>query len=113
MDKRTDRRLEISSKLIEMGNALIIEGKENKDFAISHTGSFLAFISTLMFDESDARLFGEICCMFSAKKMLQNLESNNNGLLEQLTQMNIEESFEDFIKRINKIREDDINSEEK
>ena len=109
MDKKIDRRLEISSKLIEMGNALIIEGKKNNDFTITQTGAFLIFMGGMMFDENDIQLFGQLCSMFSAKKILDNLENTNSELSELLKKKSNEESYEDFIKRINKLREDNDN----
>lgn len=99
-----DRHLELSSKLLEMGQALIIEGNKGGDLTIAQTGSFLVVLSTLLFDEKDMILFNQICSMFSAKKILENMEATNNEISNYIKQKGGEESYEEFIKRINKLR---------
>ena len=101
-----DRHLELSAKFIEMGQALMKEGKEQKDFTTSQTGSCLIFLGGLMLDERDILLFGQICSMFSAKKILENMENTNHDYAEYLRKKSEKETYEDFIKRINKMRED-------
>jgi hypothetical protein len=104
--KTTDRQLELSAKLIEMGQALMKEGKEKKDFTITQTGSCMIFLGGLMLDEKDIVLFGQICSMYSAKKILENMQNTNHDYAEYLKQKSQKESYADFIKRINKMRED-------
>ena len=101
-----NRHLELSSKFIEMGQALMNEGKDDKDLIIAQTGSFMILMGGIMFDENDILLFSQLLGMFSAKKILDNMERTNDGLLELLKQKKDSESYEDFIKRINKTRED-------
>jgi len=74
MDEQNIRRLEISTKLMEMGQALVKEGQTNKDYNLVQIGSFITLISGLMLDEKDLYLFGQICSMFSAKKILESME---------------------------------------
>lgn len=92
--KNTDRRLELSGKFIEMGQALIAEGNEKKDFAIIQSGTFLILASTIILSDEDSYMFGELCSMFNSKKIIDNEKNNSN-------------SYDEFLKRINDIRNGD------
>ena len=48
MSKNIERRLELISKLIEIGNSLMIEGDEDKDLVISQTGTFIILVAGLI-----------------------------------------------------------------
>jgi hypothetical protein len=56
----TNRHLELSAKFIEMGQALMKEGKDSKDYTISQSGTFMILIGGLMFDENDVQQFGQL-----------------------------------------------------
>lgn len=101
-----DRHLELSSKFLEMGHALMKEGKDKKDYAISQSGTFMIMIGGLMLDEDDIQQFGQLCSMFSAKKILDSMESSGNPINFNKIKGPNDESYEDFIKRINKLRDD-------
>jgi len=106
MGKNKDRHLDISAKLIEMGQALMVEGNDDKDLNISQTGSFIILIGGLLLNEKDINTFGELCSMYSAKKILEAMESDIPKIAEYLSDKGSEESYDDMIKRINKIRKD-------
>ena len=101
-----DRHLELSSKLMEMGRALMKEGKENADPSITQTGTNMITLGSLLLDEPNLMLFGQMCGLFAAKVILDNMERNNHDYMEFLKQKSDKETYEDFIKRINKLRED-------
>jgi len=101
-DKIFERRLELSSKFLEMGQALILEGKKNKDFAISQSGSFMILLAGVILDEQDVADFGNLCSMFSAKKLLDGMEESNSDMTNFLKAKADDESYDDFIKRINR-----------
>lgn len=103
----TNRHLELSSKFIEMGQALMKEGKANNDYNISQTGTFMILIGGLLFDENDVQQFGQLCAMFSAKKILDNMEATKSEMTEFLKQKTEGETYLDFIKRLNELRGDD------
>lgn len=108
----TDRHLELSSKFIEMGKALILEGTEKNDFTIKQSGNFFILLSGLMFDEKDIMLFGQFASMFSAKKVLEQMEEDKHDFTESIKNNFNDKSYDDFIKRINDLRkeeEDDDN----
>jgi hypothetical protein len=100
----TDRHLELSGKFIEMGQALVTEGRNDKDYVITSAGTFFTLIGGLMYDEKDVSLFAEICSMFSAKKVLENMD-NDMDLIKDIG-INTNQNYEDLIKRINKLREE-------
>lgn len=99
-----DRHLELSGKFLEMGHALIKEGRKSKDYSITQTGTFMILIGGLIFDEDDVSLFSQICSMFSAKKILDNMENTKSDMTEFLKMKGKKETYEDFIKRINDLR---------
>ena len=94
-----DRHLELSAKLIEMGRALMEEGHNDKDFTISQAGISIISMGGLILDEKSMFLFSQMCSLFSAKMILETQER----------QRETKETYEDFIKRINKMREDNGN----
>jgi hypothetical protein len=100
----TDRHLELSGKFIEMGQALVAEGRNDKDYVITSAGTFFTLIGGLMYDEKDVSLFAEICSMFSAKKVLENME-NDIDMVKDIG-LNTKHNYEDLINRINKLREE-------
>ena len=106
----TDRHLELSEKFIEMGQALVTEGKEKKDYVITSSGTFFTLIGGLMYDEKDVSLFAEICSMFSAKKVLQNMENDMDYIknIDNQTKNN----YDEIIERIKNIREGKNDSED-
>ena len=106
MQDKKDRRLDISAKLIEMGQALMTEGKESRDFSIAQTGSFMVLIGGLLFDEKDIYMFGELCSMYSSRKVLENLEKVIPNLSSLIKEKGEDESYDDLIKKINKLRGD-------
>ncbi len=103
--KRDNRHLMISSKLIEMGNALMKEGYTTKDFSVTQTGTFLILIGGVLFSEEDVKLFAQLCSMFSSKKILDNLEEDNTVIGDYLRNKGVSESYESFIKRIKDLRD--------
>ena len=97
--KKEKRHEELSAKIFKMGEALMKEGDNKKDMVITNTGNFMILISGIMYDEEDINLFGELCSMFSAKKLLESQEA-----LGPLSNMSEDEIF----RTINRLR-DEIN----
>jgi hypothetical protein len=69
-----ERRLELSTKLLQMGNSLIKEGQSADDYTITQSGTLMLLVSGLILSDEDMFLFSEICSMFSAKKILDAAE---------------------------------------
>jgi hypothetical protein len=101
-----DRHLEVSAKLIEMGRALMKEGKDDRDFVLAQTGSSMIAVGGLLLDEQALLLFGQVCGLFASKMILDNMEKNKHDYMMYLKDKSEKETYEDFIRRINKMRED-------
>jgi len=101
---KEDRHLDLSAKFVEMGQALIEEGHEKKDLMIAQAGTMVVMLGGLMYDEADMNLFSQMCSMFSAKKIVENMEKNNDDYTNYLKDKSKKESYGDFIKRINELR---------
>jgi hypothetical protein len=89
------RHHELSAKIFKMGDALMKEGVDKEDYIITNVGNFMILISGIIHDENDINLFGELCSMFSAKKLYetQRLENPMADMLD-----------EDIYKIIDKLR---------
>jgi hypothetical protein len=70
-----ERRLELSGKLLQMGNSLIKEGQSVQDYSVTQSGTIMLLISSLLLSDEDMFLFSEFCSMFSAKKILDAAEN--------------------------------------
>lgn len=93
---KSDRHFELATKLIQMGQALEKEGDEKNDYIISQLGTNLFFMAGLLMDEHDMYFFSELCNMFSAKKIIENL---NQGDSPNIIGNNFP-NINDFIKKI-------------
>lgn len=95
MSKLEDRQLDISDKLLQMGQALNLEGLKKNDYTIAQAGTLLSFISGVILDEEDVYMFSLLCEMFAAKKMLESTQNKGDGktmnkdILEDLIKKNI------------------------
>lgn len=76
MNKNNEaRRIELSNKILQMGQALIKEGSNQQDVTIVQSGTAMLLISTLFLNERDMFIFSELCSMFTAKKILDEAEN--------------------------------------
>ena len=100
-NSKKDRHLVISSKLVEMGNALSKEGNETNDNSILDVGGFMVLIGGVLFSEDDVKLFGQLCSMFAAKKVLDNMDDGAGIFGSLLKSKNSNETYDEFIKRLN------------
>lgn len=109
--KTLNRRLELSKKFLEMGQSLIEEGD---DFCVKQSGSFMIFLAGIVLDADDTYEFGNLCSMFSAKKILAGMDGNmgeiGKTLNKNLSENDIKSSIENFIKRL---RDEGLDNEDK
>ena len=100
-----DRKLDLSSKFLQMGNALMKEGEEIKDFSIIQSGTLLILVGSLLLDNNDMMEFMNLCSMYTSKKILDDIESDaNSNIANYIKNHKPKESYDDFIKRIDKLR---------
>jgi len=102
--KNIDRRLDLSSKFMQMGNALMTEGHESSDITIRQLGSLLVFIAGITFDDEDVQKFSELTSYFSAKKVLDSMENTHNPIMDFLKEKSDNDTYEDMVKRIEALR---------
>ena len=79
---KEERRLDLSNKLLKMGEALGKEGVESNDGCVLTTGSSLIFMSKIILSENYMYLFGELASMFSAKIILDNIDDTQSKITE-------------------------------
>ncbi len=82
------------------------EGNEKKDFSIAQTGSSMIAMGGLLLDEANLLLFGQMCGLFASKMILDGMDKNNHDYMAFLKAKSEQESYEDLIKKINKMRKD-------
>jgi hypothetical protein len=109
--KNIDRRLDLSAKFIQMGQSLMEEGQENKDSGVGLIGTMLIFIGSIALDDDDVYKFSELVSMFSAKKMLDNMEAEQNPLMDLIKKASADETYDGFVDKIQNIRK--VNKERK
>lgn len=102
--KNENRHLELSTKFMEMGQALVLEGQEKQDYVIIQSGTFFILMAGIIFSEDDVFMFSELCGMFSAKKVLESM-GGTKQIANQLKKGAKNDSYDDFIKKINKLRD--------
>jgi hypothetical protein len=102
-----DRKLQLSSMFMQMGDSLLKEGREKNVFSIVQSGNIFLLLSALMLNDVDFFEFANICSMYSSKKILDELEATNSDISKYLKSKTSDETYDDFIKRINKLRDGD------
>jgi len=72
-NEKIDRRMELSSKFLEMGCSLIKEGDELNDYSITQSGNVMILLAGIILEEKDSFEFANLCSMFSAKKLMESM----------------------------------------
>jgi len=98
--KNSERRLELTSKFVQMGKALVEEGKEKNDQIISQLGSMIIFLGGICFDDEDVIKFGDLVSMFSAKKLIESLEENKDPDLMEIRKKAENDTYENILNGI-------------
>ena len=107
-----ERRLELTTKFMKMGQALMHEGSESDDITISQLGTMLIFLGGLAFDENDVNKFSELVSMFSAKKLFDNLDENDSSFLRDMKQRADSGTYDDIIRAIEDMREEGFDDDD-
>lgn len=98
--KNSERRLELTSKFVQMGKALVDEGKESNDLIISQLGSMIIFLGGISFEDEDVIKFGELVSMFSAKKIVESMEENNDPAFMMMKNKAENDTYENILEGI-------------
>lgn len=90
------RKLDLSAKFLEMGQALQLEGDEKKDIEIVVLGSILIVLSSLLLSEKDLYKFSELVNMFLAKQTIDNLTRDNHPIMGILKDISDTKTYDDL-----------------
>lgn len=77
--KNIDRELELTIMILKMGHSLKEEGEKKENYLISEVGSILVMLSRIMVNEEDMYGFSDLCSLFSAKIIMDDVSSGENG----------------------------------
>jgi len=69
------KRIDVSDKLLKMGTALTKEGIDCEDHNVAEVGTTMVMLSAIILDDKDMFIFSEMCAMFTAKKILDDMDS--------------------------------------
>ncbi len=98
--RNLDKRLDLSTKFIQMGQALMEEGDSSRDSGQALMGTILIFLGGIMLEDEDIYKFSELVAMFSAKKMLDSLEQQNSPIMEMIKGKANEESYDELVEKL-------------
>ena len=118
--RNSERRLQLTSKFVQMGKALVEEGKEKNDKIISQLGTMIIFLGGICFDDEDVIKFGELVSMYSAKKLMETLEEENDPKLMAIRKKSENDTYENILSNLdglideakNGILDDDIDDDD-
>ena len=101
-DKPTFRHRELSLMFLKMGQSLVNEGLESKDYITATLGNSMIFMSTLAFDKNEVKLFSDICNMMSSRRLVMGVTSRDvkDDKLNEIKDLTKEDPFQEVFKRI-------------
>jgi hypothetical protein len=98
--KNAERRLQLTSKFVQMGKALVEEGTELEDPIIAQLGSMIIFLGGICFDDEDVTKFGDLVSMYSAKKLIESLEENRDPEIMAIRKKAESDTYENILDGI-------------
>jgi len=72
-NKNKERRKDVSEKLLKIAESLQVEGKENEDINLELGANMVMLIGGILENEEDLKTLSDLCAMFSAKRILDNM----------------------------------------
>jgi len=104
--KNAERRLQLTSKFVQMGNALVDEGRLKDDPIIAQLGTMTIFLGGICFDDEDVMKFGDLVSMYSAKKLVESMEENNDPELMTIRRKAESDTYENILDGIDGLIDD-------
>lgn len=105
--KNRDRKLEISTKLLQMGKSLVEEGREIKDDDIQQLGGILVLASGLLHKSDDMMMFNYLCSMFTSKQILDDMMDSPMGAMMRASSMSRLDGIEDILNSMRENPDED------
>lgn len=104
--KNAERRLQLTSKFVQMGKALVEEGRNSNDLIIAQLGSMIIFLGGICFDDEDVTKFGELVSMYSAKKLVESMEENRDPEMMAIRKKAEDDTYENILDGIDDLIDD-------
>lgn len=104
--KNPERRLQLTSKFVQMGKALVEEGREKDDPIIAQLGSMIIFLGGICFEDEDVMKFGDLVSMYSAKKLVESLEEDRDPVLMAIRRKAESDTYENILEGIDGLIDD-------
>jgi len=110
-----ERHIELSLMFLKMGQALVEEGLENKDYITASLGNIMIFMSSTTSDQEDVRLLAELCNMMSSRKLVKGIMEGGFDVskIGDIKDVANKDTFQEIIKRIKRNLDSDDTSDEK
>jgi hypothetical protein len=89
-----------------MGKALVEEGRESNDLIIAQLGSMIIFLGGICFDDEDVMKFGDLVSMYSAKKLIESMEDNEDPVLMAIRKKAESDTYENILEGIDGLIDD-------
>jgi len=104
--KNPERRLQLTSKFVQMGKALVEEGNEKHDPIIAQLGNIIIFLGGICFEDEDVIKFSDLVSMYSAKKLVETLEEDRNPLFMAIKRKAESDTYENILEGIDGLIDD-------
>ncbi len=104
--KNAERRLELTSKFVQMGKALVDEGRSLEDPIIAQLGSMIIFLGGICFEDEDVLKFGDLVSMYSAKKLMESMEENEDPVLMAIRTKAESDTYENILEGVDELIQD-------
>jgi hypothetical protein len=110
--RNIERKIDLSTKFIKMGQALMEEGDDKNDSSISLLGTILIFLGGISLEDDDVYKFSELVSMFSAKKMIESMEKSGHPLFMSMKEDVSNESYDDLAEKLKSLINNGVKNEE-
>jgi hypothetical protein len=110
-----ERHIELSLMFLKMGQALVEEGLENKDYITASLGNVMIFMSSTTSDRDEVKLLADLCNMMSSRKLIKGVTDGTFDItkLGNLKDVASKDTFQEILKKIRKNLDGDDTSDEK
>jgi hypothetical protein len=104
--KDTNRQLDLSAKFIQMGQALMEEGKDAKNTTITLIGTNLIFLGGIVLSDNDVKKFSELISMYSAKNLLDAMGEFDSSEFKRIKNKGDNETYDELIARLKQLKDE-------
>ena len=112
--KPTIRHKELTLMFLKMGKSLVGEGLKNEDYITASLGNSMIFMSSLVYEREEVKLFTDICNMMTSRRLVKGVTdgSFDKDKFNNLGKSSEEDPFQVVLRRIKRDLDDDKSSEQ-